>query len=94
MRVEALAGRPADGLRRIAEPVLFFFATQVIIHAVWTGFSLPEAALPAVLEAAFFSFWLSRFSAIARLATLYRVTAGADVSLRVSPAPAAARARG
>jgi hypothetical protein len=61
----------------VAEAVLFVFATQVITHEVWTGFSLPEVALPVVLEAAVLSFWLSRIAAIGRLARLYRVTADA-----------------
>ena len=94
MRVEALARRPADGLRRVAAPVVVVFTMQVIAHAIWKLLALPDASLPIVLEAAFYSCLLSRFAAIARLARLYRVTAGTDLSPRVSPAPAAARVRG
>jgi hypothetical protein len=78
VRVERLAHRPADGLRRVADPVLFVVATQLIIHAVWRGFGLPEAGLRVVLEVAVFGFWLRRVAAIARLARLYSVTADAD----------------
>jgi hypothetical protein len=78
VRAEALALRPADCLRRVAEAILFVFTIQVIAHAVWTGFSLPEVALPVVLEAAFLTFWLSRLAAIARLARRYRITADAE----------------
>jgi hypothetical protein len=73
VRVEALARRPADGLRRMADPILFALATQMLTHAIWKGFGLPEAGLRVVLEVAVFGFALGRIAAIGRLARLYPV---------------------
>ena len=75
MRVEALARRPADGLRRVADPILFALATQLITHAIWKGLGLPEAGLRVVLEVAVFGFALGRLAAIGRLARTYPVAA-------------------
>jgi hypothetical protein len=84
VRIDAQARRPADGLRRVADPIVFAVATQLITHAVWKAYALPEAGLSFVIELACSSFTLSRVTAIARLARLYRVTADVDVSRRVT----------
>jgi hypothetical protein len=84
VRIEALARRPADGLRRVADPIVFAVATLLITHAIWKAYALPEAGLSFVIELAYSSFALSRITAIARLARLYRVTADVDVSRRVT----------
>jgi hypothetical protein len=76
VRVEALARRPVDGVRRVADPVLFLLATQLVTHAIWKEFGLPEAGSRVVLEAAFFSFALSRLGSIGRLARLYAAPCG------------------
>lgn len=84
MRIDALARRPADGLRRVADPIVFAVATQLIAHSIWKAYALPEAGLSFVIELAGNSFALSRITAIARLARLYRVTSDVDVSRRVA----------
>jgi hypothetical protein len=80
VRIDALARRPADGLRRVADPAVFAFTTQVITHVIWKAFALPEAALPVVVDIACSSFALTRLAAIGRLARGYRATADVDVS--------------
>jgi hypothetical protein len=86
VRTDALARRPADGLRRVTDPLVFVLAMQVGAHAIWKTFALPEAALPVVIEVAGSCVALSRMAAIARLARLYRVTADVDISRPVAGA--------
>lgn len=85
MRIDALARHPADGVRRIADPIVFAVATQLITHAIWNAFALPEAGRSIVIEFACSAFAVSRVAAIARLARLYRATADVDVSCPVAP---------
>lgn len=80
MRFDALARRPADGVRRVADPFVFALATQCIARAIWTSLALPDAALSVVTEFVCYSLALSRLAEIGRLARLYRATAEGDVS--------------
>jgi hypothetical protein len=80
VRIDALARRPSDSVRRVVDPIVFAIATQLIAHAIWKAFALPQAALPPLIEFASGSFALTRLAAIGRLARGYRATADVDVS--------------
>jgi hypothetical protein len=81
--IDVVVHRPVDRVRCVADPIVFAFAMQLIAHATWKTFSLPDPVLPVVIELACSGFALSRIAAIGRLARQYRVTC--DVDIRREP---------
>jgi hypothetical protein len=84
VRTDVSVPWPADSVRRVADPIVFVFATQLVAHAIWKTLSLPEPALPIVIELACCGFALSRIAAIGTLARQYRSAGDINVSRQPS----------